>query len=76
MNISVFVGLLLVFTLSLGWFTISYQDGKNEGLRERRAQALVLGDIGRSPRMRNHATSLARHNIAVDLIGYIGTMPV
>ncbi|KAI4155162.1 MAG: hypothetical protein LQ340_001176 [Diploschistes diacapsis] len=42
-----------------------------EKIRARnRTHVLVLGDIGRSPRMQNHALSLARRNIAVDLIGY------
>ena len=44
-----------------------------EKIRARnRTQVLVLGDIGRSPRMQNHALSLARRHIAVDLIGYTG----
>ena len=37
-----------------------------------RTHVLVLGDIGRSPRMQNHALSLARRNVAVNLIGYVG----
>lgn len=46
-----------------------------EKIRARnRTHVLVLGDIGRSPRMQNHALSLARRNIAVDLIGYTGMM--
>lgn len=36
----------------------------------RRAQVLVLGDIGRSPRMQYHALSLAKHGKTVDLVGY------
>ena len=44
-----------------------------ERIRARnRTHVLVLGDIGRSPRMQNHALSLAKKNIAVDLIGYTG----
>lgn len=42
--------------------------------RERSAnkvQVLVLGDIGRSPRMQYHALSIARHGGQVDLIGYV-----
>ncbi|KAI9808432.1 MAG: mannosyltransferase [Pycnora praestabilis] len=34
-------------------------------------QILVLGDIGRSPRMQYHALSIANHGGKVDLIGYI-----
>jgi hypothetical protein len=35
-------------------------------------QILVLGDIGRSPRMQYHATSVAKHGGQVQLIGYCG----
>jgi beta-1,4-mannosyltransferase len=35
-------------------------------------QILVLGDIGRSPRMQYHALSIARHGRKVDLVGYRG----
>ncbi|KUJ16698.1 uncharacterized protein LY89DRAFT_697098 [Mollisia scopiformis] len=34
------------------------------------AQVLVLGDIGRSPRMQYHAASIAKHGGRVDVIGY------
>lgn len=36
-------------------------------------QILVLGDIGRSPRMQYHAISIAKHGGKVDLIGYNGS---
>ncbi|GAB7344547.1 hypothetical protein MBLNU457_2372t1 [Dothideomycetes sp. NU457] len=32
---------------------------------------LVLGDIGRSPRMQYHATSIASHGGRVELVGYV-----
>ncbi|KAL9040537.1 MAG: hypothetical protein Q9180_001849 [Flavoplaca navasiana] len=35
-----------------------------------RVQILVLGDIGRSPRIQYHALSIAKHGALVDLIGY------
>ena len=35
-------------------------------------QVLVLGDIGRSPRMQYHAMSIAKHGGRVSLIGYNG----
>ncbi|KAI4601126.1 mannosyltransferase [Pestalotiopsis sp. 9143b] len=35
-----------------------------------RSAVLVLGDIGRSPRMQYHALSIAKHGGSVDLIGY------
>ena len=42
---------------------------------QNRTQIVVLGDIGRSPRMQNHALCVARYNVAVDLIGYLGMLP-
>lgn len=35
-------------------------------------QVVVLGDIGRSPRMQYHALSLAKHGALVQMIGYQG----
>lgn len=37
---------------------------------------IVVGDIGRSPRMQYHAKSLLENNFNVDLIGYSGTEPI
>ncbi|KAL1511477.1 hypothetical protein AB1Y20_006275 [Prymnesium parvum] len=37
-----------------------------------RAAVLVLGDVGRSPRMQYHALSLAQHCSKVYLIGHVG----
>lgn len=37
-------------------------------------QVLVLGDIGRSPRMQYHAMSIAKHGGRVDVIGYNGNV--
>ena len=39
-------------------------------------QILVVGDIGRSPRMQYHALSLAKHGCSVQLIGYSESDPV
>ncbi|KAI5364166.1 Putative chitobiosyldiphosphodolichol beta-mannosyltransferase ALG1 [Septoria linicola] len=36
-------------------------------------QIVVLGDIGRSPRMQYHALSIASHGGTVDIIGYTGS---
>lgn len=38
----------------------------------RTTQVVVLGDIGRSPRMQYHAISIAKHGAKVILIGYQG----
>ena len=40
--------------------------------KSRRVAVLVLGDVGRSPRMQNHAVSLATAGWDVDLIGFSG----
>lgn len=37
---------------------------------------VVLGDIGRSPRMQYHAKSLLEHGYAVDIVGYLDTEPM
>jgi hypothetical protein len=37
-----------------------------------RVAVLVLGDVGRSPRMQNHAVSFAKADWQVDLIGFRG----
>jgi beta-1,4-mannosyltransferase len=37
-------------------------------------QILVVGDLGRSPRMQYHAISIAKHGRHVDLIGYKGEL--
>ncbi|XP_049958908.1 chitobiosyldiphosphodolichol beta-mannosyltransferase [Schistocerca serialis cubense] len=37
---------------------------------------VVLGDIGRSPRMQYHALSFAKEGFEVDLIGYDGSEPI
>ncbi|KAJ2081396.1 mannosyltransferase [Coemansia sp. RSA 988] len=42
----------------------------------KRIAVLVLGDIGRSPRMQYHALSLADAGHHVDLIGYAGARPM
>jgi hypothetical protein len=36
---------------------------------------LVLGDIGRSPRMQYHTLSFAEKGVHVDFVGYEGTTP-
>jgi hypothetical protein len=47
---------------------------RNTENNSRRVAVLVLGDIGRSPRMQNHAVSLAKAEWNVDLIGFKGNI--
>ena len=39
---------------------------------QRCVQIVVLGDLGRSPRMCNHAIEFEKHQYYVELIGYAG----
>lgn len=58
------LSLLLIVTLRNGSLT-------GEGI----ATVLVLGDIGRSPRMKNHSISLTKHGYKVQHVGYSGSAP-
>jgi beta-1,4-mannosyltransferase len=40
-----------------------------------RVTIVVLGDLGRSPRMQYHAQALAAHDIDVDVVAHAGTRP-
>ncbi len=67
------LGLVIIFAISsLVLLNLPTQYGGIIG-KDRsanRVQILVLGDIGRSPRMQYHAMSIAKHGAHVDLIGY------
>ena len=47
------------------------EDSIDPKWKANRVQILVLGDIGRSPRMQFHALSIAKHGGSVDLVGYV-----
>lgn len=49
---------------------------KNAPVSIEHACVVVLGDIGRSPRMQYHAKSLAESRYLVDLIGYVESKPL
>uniref|UniRef100_A0A8C1KPG2 Beta-1,4-mannosyltransferase n=1 Tax=Cyprinus carpio TaxID=7962 RepID=A0A8C1KPG2_CYPCA len=59
---------VLIFVLASGL------KGRDE-LAHLNVCVLVLGDIGRSPRIQYHALSLSRHGYNVTLIGFLGTKP-
>ncbi|XP_055753950.1 chitobiosyldiphosphodolichol beta-mannosyltransferase isoform X2 [Salvelinus fontinalis] len=48
---------------------------RRDALAERRVCVLVLGDIGRSPRMQYHALSLSKQGYSVTFVGFPGTKP-
>ena len=73
----VLVILSTIFSIVLLLLPTQYRRDKrlHDGSRikdEGRIQVLVLGDIGRSPRMQYHALSVAKYGTSVDLIGYTG----
>lgn len=63
---AVLLGLIGMATLSL-WRLRQRNGGTN-----RRVCVLVLGDIGRSPRMRYHSLSLSKHGFSVTFVGFVG----
>ena len=76
---TVFLGLLGLFSFYLFLYLLPDDAYGEEDIRvfseekirsRNRTHILVLGDIGRSPRMQNQALILAKNNIAVDLVGY------
>ncbi|XP_059204957.1 chitobiosyldiphosphodolichol beta-mannosyltransferase [Centropristis striata] len=48
---------------------------RRDGGTARRVCVLVLGDIGRSPRMQYHALSLSKHRYDVTFVGFLDTKP-
>jgi beta-1,4-mannosyltransferase len=67
MNIA--VALSTLFTIVLLCLPHRYVDRPQ---RKPSIQILVLGDLGRSPRMQYHALSFLKHGGEVQLIGYLG----
>ena len=81
--LSVVAGAVFVFLVSYGWQFLAYV---GRGLRkswpttyrpaqdpkDNHVQIIVLGDIGRSPRMQYHAISVAKHGKKVDIIALKG----
>ncbi|TDL28956.1 mannosyltransferase [Rickenella mellea] len=68
--VSLLIATLLVIWLWLVMFRRRERAGK------RSIAILVLGDIGRSPRMMYHAESFATHDFETYLIGYRGSRPI
>ncbi|KAF8912892.1 beta-1,4-mannosyltransferase [Gymnopilus junonius] len=67
--------LLFLPFLLLVWFLWKLLRPRNQhSLRS--VAILVLGDIGRSPRMMYHAQSFAENGFVTDLIGYGGSKPI
>ncbi|XP_032393414.1 chitobiosyldiphosphodolichol beta-mannosyltransferase isoform X1 [Etheostoma spectabile] len=65
-SVTVVTVLVSLWLWSLWW--------RNAGT-DRRVCVLVLGDIGRSPRMQYHALSLSKHGYNVTFVGFLDTKP-
>ncbi|XP_053194125.1 chitobiosyldiphosphodolichol beta-mannosyltransferase isoform X1 [Scomber japonicus] len=48
---------------------------RRDGGTDRRVCVLVLGDIGRSPRMQYHVLSLSKHGYQVTFVGFLDSKP-
>ena len=70
------VGLLTAASLVFGMVVLVIRRIRERPSRRHTAIVLVLGDIGRSPRMMYHAESLARHDWETALVGYTDTPPI
>jgi len=53
-------------------FGLIYRMKKND----KNVCIIVLGDIGRSPRMQYHANSYAKENFSVNVLGFKGAKPI
>ncbi|KAI0399523.1 glycosyltransferase family 33 protein [Xylaria palmicola] len=67
-----FIATITVIALLPSQYKNTSKKGSNAAVS---VQILVLGDIGRSPRMQYHALSIARHGGTVHLIGYDESPP-
>ncbi|KAL1672976.1 glycosyltransferase family 33 protein [Schizophyllum commune] len=66
------LAILLLILTYLAWKTVAFLRPRNQhSLRS--VAILVLGDIGRSPRMMYHAQSFAECDFVTDVIGYNGS---
>ncbi|KAL1703376.1 glycosyltransferase family 33 protein, partial [Schizophyllum commune] len=66
------LAILLLILTYLAWKTVAFLKPRNQhSLRS--VAILVLGDIGRSPRMMYHAQSFAECDFVTDVIGYNGS---
>lgn len=63
---------LLVFLLIIWWGVVARRRRTRSLSDLTSAIVLVLGDLGRSPRMQYHTLSLAAKGVHVDLVGYAG----
>ena len=63
---------VLILLLPVQYRPHNLQPGQSASKLKTTVQILVLGDIGRSPRMQYHALSIAKNGGHVTIIGYKG----
>ena len=63
------VALSILLTLALLLWPSCHKTDSKDGCS---VTIVVLGDIGRSPRMQYHALSIVKHGGTVQLVGYLG----
>ncbi|KAI2606983.1 glycosyltransferase family 33 protein [Hypoxylon fragiforme] len=73
--VGLLLGLVVVLTMLPSRYVKKHSPTASKEESAVSVQVLVLGDIGRSPRMQYHALSIARHGGSVDLIGYLESTP-
>jgi beta-1,4-mannosyltransferase len=67
---------VLVLVLLFATFFVYALTRPRRAPRVRTAAVLVLGDVGRSPRMMYHAESLAKQSFETYVVGYDGARPI
>ncbi|WVO17411.1 hypothetical protein L204_105103 [Cryptococcus depauperatus] len=67
---------LLIITPSTLFFFFLIKRVSSKSFKRQTATVLVLGDVGRSPRMMYHTDSLARHGWSTYLVGFQDTDPI
>lgn len=68
-NVYLFCAIFLILFITRKLYLNVYRIHKNVCI-------IVLGDLGRSPRMQYHALSFAKEGFTVDIIGYPGSLPL
>ncbi|XP_053411748.1 chitobiosyldiphosphodolichol beta-mannosyltransferase [Nycticebus coucang] len=66
---------LLALSLLLPLLVVGSWKRWGRGRAARHVLVVVLGDVGRSPRMQYHALSLAKHGFSVTLLGFCNSKP-
>lgn len=75
--LAAFAAVIVVYVTALCYFFLPspFQPGSKYAKKHQVVCLLVLGDIGRSPRMLYHARSLSRAGFLVQIVGYKGAEP-